>query len=983
MDFRRVFRLLAWSGVFLPLIFRGQLVTEVEVKSGPSTAKIDITHKAYVPPLVASPDWAFITLPAGLQPLQVSQNGVVLLSDNNFFYRWQNGVLETLHPRFSSNSTWVNPQNERTYKANTASNTAMMNSMGDIAINYYFSASWKVAGSSDTYYDAIYSLKKWKLGSTTPEVIDVPRFDFTTLSFFHTRIGHISENIAVLKGLDDTGSIWAQIGDSVATVEDYYGLLDQRLLSKIVRIDPAGESSPTPFQQEWVSTSFQLDGISGSGVSIGSVTQGSVYKYYVDNIEVNFRPVFINKNNWLLGFTLNGNLRFVQEPDGTRPPIPADGFVTWIDDQNRLNGVYFPDPNSATAVNAVWMRNATDPLTYVRKDYVHLQPPPPWSTNHEVAPGSTSIQLGLMTRPTDTGSETRSFLAMPAAIAVDANRDSVIKLASEDASDATTSANPYRFWLNDDDDELVDSSQTGLYTEFEQDDRDVSVTQQADWTDNQLSPNGTRDLEDFTRLWIDLSALKDQIHTGDIRIGLKWTDVSEGAPAIKLFRTNDTYGTGSLKYLTDPGAADHQIGAHAIYDVTRSGSDHTLIEGTGTLILGNFEFSKDQLPHGKAYWLLEGCKAGKGQLRVVLLDKNRVEIGIGPGVWLDLKEPKEFVERWSCGDDPLGTVQSVVRVNSKSVSPAWGSPAIDEERDYVLYVHGYNMQEFEKQRWLETAAKRLWHLGYKGRVGSFTWPCSDSALPYDQSEERAWQSAAQLRALLSSLKTAGYHVHVLGHSQGNVVVGEALRQRKEAGNTDALVRTYVASQAAIQAHCYDPDAALIPDFAGSFTDDGTPNVYANYTPTGAPYLSAAAMGGAAARFLNFENLRDYALTGNSLDLLNFHPGWQANQRLKPDLGYSYDSGGGFKASTSVGLSIPLGLPADRFRIFSYCAEGRSLALGSTPTGGVFANTNIDLSLAPFSYGQEHLFHSGQFRSSMAERYQYWRALMQAADLTPN
>lgn len=272
----------------------------------------------------------------------------------------------------------------------------------------------------------------------------------------------------------------------------------------------------------------------------------------------------------------------------------------------------------------------------------------------------------------------------------------------------------------------------------------------------------------------------------------------------------------------------------------------------------------------------------------------------------------------------------------------------------------------------------MFDVGYKGRVGGFTWPCSRTAPPYDESEERAWQSAAQLRALLGSLKTAGYRVHVLGHSQGNVVVGEALRQWKELGNTDALVRTYVASQAAIPAHCYDPNAALIPGFAGSLSDDGTTNVYANYPLTGAPYMSAAAMSGVATRFRNFENPRDYALTGNSLDPLDFHPFWQANQRLKPDIGYTFENATGIFRSGTV-----LSFPGDRFRIFSYAAEGRSLALGSTVTGGVFTGGDLDLSLAPYSFGREHLFHSGQFRSSMAERYQYWRALMQAADLTPN
>jgi chitodextrinase len=560
-----------------------------------------------------------------------------------------------------------------------------------------------------------------------------------------------------------------------------------------------------------------------------------------------------------------------------------------------------------------------------------------------------------------------------AAIGVDPNRDGKIKLEPEDPSDQTSATNPYRFWINDDDDELVDSSQSGLYTELEQDDRDVAVTRQVDWTDNRLGPNGTRDLEDFTRLWIDVSSLKDLIQNRDIQIGLKWAEVAEGVPAVKIFNPKVGNDEGSLKYLTDVAAADRLMGTFAISDADLR-SDDTLIQGGRTFVVGSFEFSKDQLPSGKARWLLEGCIAGKGYLRLVLLDRNGVEVAEGPGVWLDLEEPKEFVERWSCGDAPLGAVQSVVRVHSKSGT--FGSPPTEDEKDYVLYVHGYNMQEFEKQRWLETMYKRLWHLGYKGRVGGFSWPCSDSALPYDRSEERAWQSAVQLNTLLSSLKTAGYRVHVLGHSQGNVVVGEALRQWKEAGSTVALVRTYVASQAAIQAHCYDASAALIPGFAGSLSDDGTPNVYASYLFTGAPYMSAAAMSSTATRFRNFENPDDYALTGNSAGF-PVHPGWQLNQRLKPDesLGYHYDG-------TFSGPAGTLEFPNERFQIFAYCAEGRSFALGSTAAEGVFSGGDYNLK-NQLGYGLEHIWHSGQFRCSMAERYQYWGALMQGADLTPN
>ena len=41
-----------------------------------------------------------------------------------------------------------------------------------------------------------------------------------------------------------------------------------------------------------------------------------------------------------------------------------------------------------------------------------------------------------------------------------------------------------------------------------------------------------------------------------------------------------------------------------------------------------------------------------------------------------------------------------------------------ETNDFVLFVHGWNMQHYEKSRWTETMFKRLWWQGYMGHVAS-------------------------------------------------------------------------------------------------------------------------------------------------------------------------------------------------------------------------------------------------------------------------
>jgi hypothetical protein len=562
-------------------------------------------------------------------------------------------------------------------------------------------------------------------------------------------------------------------------------------------------------------------------------------------------------------------------------------------------------------------------------------------------------------------------------LAVDANRDGTITF---DAADATSATAPYRFWLNDDIDRMAHESNP-VFTEYEEDDLLVSPTGKVDWEDHVA--NSRRDLEDFSRLVVSINGLSETFKNGDLYMGLKWADTT-GTPAIKLHWQYDP--TGSTRYLTNDFQAALQITQNAILNQRYAGEEaltslHTLVETGEVFVLPQGFWLGLAAGELKRTVLFEGCKAGNGQLKLVILKRdgaNYTEIGEGPGVWLDLQKPKEFIERWSAGDGDADTpVLPVVRQSGNSGT--FAPPTTDAEKDYVLYVHGYNMQEFEKQRWIETTYKRLYHLSYKGRVAGFTWPCAQSFLPFDDSEVRAWEAGAQLKNLLSALKGGGFRVHILAHSQGNIVVAEALRQWKAAGNTSPLISTYIASQAAIAAHCYDPAAPLIPGFAGSLSDDGTPNVYLNYPPTSAPYLGTAATSGTAARFRNFQNPGDWALTGNSINPLSydFKPIWQAGQRLKPDFGYGWASTTGFYKAPWIPGVTDYHFPDDRFKIFAYCAEGRSLALGSTETDGVFAGPDTNLSGA-FGYGLEHKWHSGQFRSYLAVRYPYWIAVLDAA-----
>ncbi len=567
------------------------------------------------------------------------------------------------------------------------------------------------------------------------------------------------------------------------------------------------------------------------------------------------------------------------------------------------------------------------------------------------------------------GNEAVFVMTPPLLIRGDVDRDGAIDFTSP--TDETTAANPFRFWVNSDHDAVVDSSNL-LYKEVEQDDVDNwTKSGPRDCDSNVISCE--RDLEDYARLAIYLPGLSAKLRSGAVCLALQWRNTSNGTPSIKLFHA---VGKDSIGYLTSIPAAKAQVTEPAIKDTILGG---TLV-GPGTFVLPSSLFAKITEDDPTAYFIFEGCSAGAGELKILVLDPANAysTLAEGGSIWLDLKDPRDLVERWSCENSTLTPVAPITPLHYYPGSPTFPPPATEPERDYVLYVHGWNMQEFEKQRWIETTYKRLWQLGYKGRVGGFSWPCGTSNFSYDPSEERAWQAGAELEKLMASLTNAGYRVRVLAHSMGNVVTGEALR---EAGSAQ-VAATYIASQAAIPLHVYDPAAPSIPGLKPV-----TPNVYATYWYNGqstfAPetwpstndsYLGKTYMTGAAKSYFNFYNPQDYALIGNSL--FQLHPGWLLDQRLKPDTflrGYDYDSTNHF---TYNGTTI--GFPDWTFQIFSYAAQARSRALGAGSSGGVFSG-QINLNAA-FGYKTQHLYHSAQFRSFEANRVGYWRAILQYCGL---
>ena len=161
---------------------------------------------------------------------------------------------------------------------------------------------------------------------------------------------------------------------------------------------------------------------------------------------------------------------------------------------------------------------------------------PSWQVLNAVGINNDGL---ILAHAKNAAGENHAVLLATPQLAVDANRDGTITF---DDADKTTAAKPYRFWLNDDQDE---SKTDWKWTEPEP---EIYPPTRPDSGDRII--NSPRDCEDLTRLWLDTGNLANFLTNGatDLYLGLKWRNTGGTKPSIRLFRSMDaTGGLGHIK----------------------------------------------------------------------------------------------------------------------------------------------------------------------------------------------------------------------------------------------------------------------------------------------------------------------------------------------------------------------------------------------------------------------------------------------------
>ncbi|MBI3881531.1 MAG: alpha/beta hydrolase, partial [Verrucomicrobia bacterium] len=577
----------------------------------------------------------------------------------------------------------------------------------------------------------------------------------------------------------------------------------------------------------------------------------------------------------------------------------------------------------------------------------------------------------LTTKPDlDTGAQAQCGVYC-IKLELDVNHDGVMD-HSLNGPDNTSQSRPFVFWLNDDRDGIGEGEE--------------KYSGDPDYLDGHIKSR--RDLEDFARLWI--SGMPPLSHSvtafAGCSVKLHWRDPFN-APSIKIYAAADT--NGSIGYLTETNAANQQITGY--YEYGFANLTH-FYDALVEIAPDTDWFIPDDYfgDGGRTKFIFEGSGVGEGEL--VLTVSRQGQIVGETSVWIAIKPITELYE-WAEAVDvatnkpPAGLQSRYLLRNRMPVNAT-------EQKDVIVFVHGINNKLEEARRSAETTFKRLYWQGYRGRIAGFFWPqpllpeCAftvprGSPYNYDIGEFFAWKSAKAFKEYLEYLRTTSrlkdYSIHILGHSQGNIVVSEALRQ-------GAPFDDFILSQAAAPAHCYSTNAPFLQRFLNKESEAGqqTPFTYQE----GGYHGCFTNLTG---RIISFYNTNDYALAkGFCTEFLETN--WEANQEnYKPEY-YTY--GGvidswGFNTNTrqswylqSTPLVTVSNFVTDLHIAKSFVARSRSRAVGAQDNMAGVIQASVNLNAPPFNFGRERTEHSAQFAYPIQGAGPYWQQVLSSFGISP-
>lgn len=340
-----------------------------------------------------------------------------------------------------------------------------------------------------------------------------------------------------------------------------------------------------------------------------------------------------------------------------------------------------------------------------------------------------------------------SFVPLDIAMVPDYDRDGDI-----DASDRNqvSTHNPWRWWINDDDDwgdtAANDTPGQDVYADF----RGFTV-------------DGLTDLPDFFPLQLQIKGLLDVFPPASFEYRLYHP---KGALA---FVETNLDATNTRQFLTHGATADNLKNAATRLMVTA---------GPNTLSTA-FLTSLQQNP-SKGVILVQGTAGTDIPFHLQVIQNNKTYASMSFPVKIS---PVEQFYRWinlravpdldpGRNGSPIGTV---IRATSTGVPP--NRPDSMTSNKHFVFLHGYNVDEDSARGWGAEVFKRMYQLGMRAKFTMATWRGNKSQVgsvtpDYWQNVTNAFITAPHLKNAVDALP--GTKI-LTAHSLGNMVACSAIK----------------------------------------------------------------------------------------------------------------------------------------------------------------------------------------------------------------
>ena len=335
----------------------------------------------------------------------------------------------------------------------------------------------------------------------------------------------------------------------------------------------------------------------------------------------------------------------------------------------------------------------------------------------------------------------KAFL-LPVEIVPDYNRDG--KIDEEDRNEVTKN-NPWRWWLNDDDDESE-------IAEGKDSKGDVPGKGSPDHSDMVI--DGLRDLVDFFPLHLNLKQVLENLPEDGYKYCLKHKDSAIKFREISETKLEEDYNNkGTAAYLKN-------------LEKAKSLTDSSLKEANsdGTMLSNDM---LEALKKGEGILICEVVKETDEPL-VLIIKSDDDETVLGE-LELPLKT-SEVEKMYRHGNMRNQVAGGSGGLRTQLQNPGEAYPDNLTNGKYFVFVHGFNVPAEKARGWHAEVFKRMHQMGSKARFIGISWH-GDVSPDYHKAVKHAFLTSEKLG---SWLNVGNAELTIAAHSLGNMVVGNAI-----------------------------------------------------------------------------------------------------------------------------------------------------------------------------------------------------------------